>query len=109
MLIDGIDHTLTHPILPEHSVENEGFAVFQYIRGVILIEKDQGQAVEAIGHGHPDDVQTLADVLAFAGVDHRCPKRAVGVQLQIVDPSYPGAILIGSGKMADQVLEGINA
>ena len=39
-----------------------------------MIEKDQGQAAEAIGHGHPDDVQTLADVLAFAGVDHRCPE-----------------------------------
>ena len=28
VLIDGIDHTLSHPILPEHSMENEGFAVF---------------------------------------------------------------------------------
>ena len=48
-------------------------------------------------------------MLAFAGMDDGGPERAVGIQFQIANFSNPGAVLIGPGEMADQILQGINA
>ena len=58
-----------------------------------------------IGHLDPGQIQALADVVGPGGIHDHGPEAGGDALFQLVDGHKPGPVLIGPGKMTDQILQ----
>ena len=101
-------HIITNKISGHSAVENILLAILELLGGKFLIKKGEIQPGGVVCHLHPGDVQALADMGGTGGVHDHGLEAGRHIHLQLVNGHKAGAVFVPSGKMADQVTQGVN-
>ena len=59
-----------------------------------------------VSHLNPGQIQPFPDVVGAGGVHYDGPETGGYIYLQLGNAHQPGAVLVASGKMADQISQG---
>ena len=105
-LKDRIGDLVAHVVPVQRAVEIVFPAVFQVLRHIGLVEEGQIQPGRIVGHGELGEIQALADVVGPGIRGHKGPEAGRLVHLQLRDGHDPAPVLIGSGEIGNQIIQG---
>ena len=107
-LENGVCHIVADEVAADGAVEDILPAVLQLLGGVFIVKESQIQPGCVVGHLDLGDGQALADLIGPGRVHDHSPEAGGHIHLQLLNGNQPGAILISSGEMADQIPQGQN-